>query len=114
MVDDSMGPVDKPGLAADAIPVTATSSDALVHAPAPRADVNTALQGCCVATIKQHVRFNPMMVCSECKNIIKCFTEERAFQNYLTFCRSRRRPVLTAVIEGHFTVAFRSYDTFQR
>lgn len=66
---------------------------------------------CCVQTIRAHVRFNPMMVCSACKNIIKCFREEGAFQNYLTFCRSRRRPVLMGVVDEHHTVAFRSYDT---
>ncbi len=72
------------------------------------------IPGCCVATIRQHVRFNPMMVCSECKNIIKCFSDERAFQNYLTFCRSRRRTVLTGRVEDLHTVAFRSYDTYGR
>jgi hypothetical protein len=66
---------------------------------------------CCVNTIHLHARHNPMMVCSECKQIIKCFADERSFQNYLTFCRSRRRPVLTGRVEGLFTVVFRSYET---
>ena len=72
------------------------------------------IAACCVETIRQHVRYNPMMVCADCKNIIKCFSEERAFQNYLTFCRSRRRTVLTGVVGEHYTVAFRSYDTYGR
>ena len=67
---------------------------------------------CCLATIKEHVRYNPMMVCSHCKNIIKCFDNERAFQNYLTFCQSRRRNILTGLVNEHWTVAFRSYETF--
>ncbi len=69
---------------------------------------------CCVHTIRCHVRHNPMMVCSECKHIIKCFTDERAFQNYLIFCRSRRRPILIGKVDGYWTCTFRSYDTFGR
>ncbi len=72
------------------------------------------LNACCADTIRQHVKFNPMMVCAECKNIIKCFADERAYQNYLTFCRSRKRPVTTGVVEEYYTVAFRSYDTYNR
>lgn len=72
------------------------------------------LNACCADTIRQHVKFNPMMVCSECKNIIKCFADERAYQNYLTFCKSRKRPILTGVVEEYYTVAFRSYDTYNR
>jgi hypothetical protein len=75
---------------------------------------SSALHACCVETIRNHVLHNPMMVCSKCKFIIKCFTDERAYQNYLVFCRSRRRPIVTDVIDGYFTCAFRSYDTFSR
>lgn len=76
--------------------------------------VSGAVAPCCVSTIRHHVRYNPMMVCSHCKFIIKCFTDERAYQNYLIFCRSRRRPVVTGVVDGYYTCAFRSYDTFSR
>lgn len=75
---------------------------------------SSSLPSCCVETIRHLVRDNPMMVCSHCKFIIKCFTDERAYQNYLIFCRSRRRPVVTGVVDGYFTCAFRSYDTFSR
>jgi hypothetical protein len=81
----------------------------------PSADVSAddlrEIPGCCVVTIHQHARHNPMMVCSECKQIIKCFQDERAFANYLTFCKSRRRPVLTGRVESLYTVVFRSYET---
>ena len=76
--------------------------------------MNGDLSDCCVATIRPHVKFNPMMVCADCKNIIKCFKEERAYQNYLTFCKSRKRPVVTGVVDEYHTVAFRSYDTYSR
>lgn len=76
--------------------------------------MSSDLSPCCESTIRQHVKFNPMMVCAECKNIIKCFSEERAYQNYLTFCKSRKRPVVTGMVEEYYTVAFRSYDTYTR
>ena len=69
---------------------------------------------CCVRTMNQHVRFNPMMVCAECKNIIKCFIDERAFENYVKFCQSRRRPIETGKVQDYWTVVFRSYDTYSR
>ncbi len=73
-----------------------------------------SIPGCCVSTISMHVRFNPMMVCADCKNIIKCFDDERAYQNYLKFCQSRRRPILMGRVENYWTIAFRSYDSFGR
>jgi hypothetical protein len=76
--------------------------------------VTGQLNDCCVDTIRNHVEHNPMMVCSKCKFIIKCFTDERAYNNYLVFCRSRRRPIVIGVIDGYHTCAFRSYDTFNR
>lgn len=76
--------------------------------------VQNGIPTCCISTIEQHVLNNPMMVCAECKNIIKCFVDERAYDNYLKFCRSRRRPVLTGKIQNHWTIAFRSYDTYTR
>jgi len=82
--------------------------------PLAREQPGCDIPACCEATIFEHVRINPKMVCSTCKNIIKCFPEERAFQNYLTFCRSRRRTVLTGLVQHYWTIAFRSYDTFNR
>ena len=73
-----------------------------------------SVPACCIATIGQHVEHNPMMVCAECKNIIKCFTDERAYVNYRKFCDSRRRPIVTGRVGIYFTVAFRNYDTYGR
>jgi hypothetical protein len=69
-----------------------------------------AVSRCCVETIGHHVRHNPMMVCAECKQIIKCFSEESPYRNFLTFCRSRRRPVTVGKVAGYHTVVFRSYN----
>ena len=51
------------------------------------AEANTLLP-CCKHTIDQHAAFNAMMVCSECKQIIKCFSDEKAYTNYQRFCAS--------------------------
>lgn len=67
---------------------------------------------CCKATIKMHAANNPMMVCSDCKQIIKCFDDERAFKNYQRFCASRHRRILATVFENRFIVVFKSYDTY--
>ncbi len=80
----------------------------------PAASLHGSIPVCCVSTISTHVRFNPMMVCADCKNIIKCFDDERAYQNYLKFCQSRRRPILMGRVENYWTIAFRSYDSFGR
>lgn len=85
-------------------------------APAPAAPPSLTgdVPDCCVRTIRQHAKFNPMMVCGECKQIIKCFTDQRAFENYLTFCKSRRRQILRGTVETLYTVVFRSYETSYR
>lgn len=68
-----------------------------------------AIMRCCQATIADHVKHNPMMVCSECKQIIKCFPDIRAYKNFLTFCESRRRAVTVGQVAGYHTVIFRSF-----
>ncbi|NRA67845.1 MAG: hypothetical protein HRU19_25415 [Pseudobacteriovorax sp.] len=75
------------------------------------AEANTLLP-CCKHTIDQHAAFNAMMVCSECKQIIKCFSDEKAYTNYQRFCASRHRKILATVYEGTHVVVFSSYDTY--
>lgn len=67
---------------------------------------------CCKRTIDMHGENNPMMVCSECKQIIKCFEEEKAFRNYRRFCQSRHRRILSTRYSNWWVVVFRSYDTY--
>ena len=82
--------------------------------PMPVAAPQTDLAACCVRTIHIHSRHNRMMVCSDCKQVIKCFTEEQPLRNYLRFCASRARKVTTGTVEGMSIVAYSSYDTFSR
>lgn len=68
------------------------------------------LSACCKDTIDMHAANNPMMVCAECKQIIKYFDDERAFRNYCAFCVSRHRPIQAAKYKDIFVVVFRSHD----
>jgi len=70
------------------------------------------LMPCCIKTLGIHSTHNPMMVCPECKQIIKVFSEESPFRNYIRFCESRHRKVFTAKHVDQYVVVFRSYDTF--
>ncbi len=80
--------------------------------PAPSLDDNGELKGCCKKTIDLLGENNPMMVCGDCKQIIKCFDNEKAYRNYQLFCRSRHRSFLATFFEPWWVVVFRSYDTY--
>lgn len=80
---------------------------------APATDqVKADLLKCCKNTIDMHGENNPMMVCSECKQVIKCFKEEKAFRNYQRFCHSRHRRILATHYSIWWVIVFKSYDTF--
>ena len=51
-----------------------------------------------------------MMVCTGCKQIIKCFRDDKSYRNYVTFCNGRRRAIQTGYVDTYFTVVFKSYD----
>jgi len=72
-----------------------------------------SVKACCVTTINVHARFNPMMVCSECKHIIKCFLDKPAYDKYLIFCKSRKRQVAIGRVGDYHTIIFKSYDAFR-
>jgi hypothetical protein len=80
--------------------------------PHDQHEESSELLTCCQETIKLHAANNPMMVCAECKQIIKCFDDEKAFRNYQRFCASRHRRILATSFADRFIVVFRSYDTF--
>lgn len=73
---------------------------------------NEVIGSCCLKTIDIHSNNNRMMVCPECKQIIKCFREEKDFRNYLIFCHSRRRNVKTTIYDNQYVVVFNSYNTY--
>lgn len=67
---------------------------------------------CCKKTIDMHADNNPMMVCSDCKQIIKCFDQEKAFRNYKRFCQSRHRNIIATEYAKWWVIIFKSYETF--
>lgn len=67
---------------------------------------------CCKRTIHLHAKNNPMMVCADCKKIIKVFDNEKAFLNYQRFCASRHRRFLATSFQGTRIITFKNYDTY--
>ena len=76
------------------------------------AEAKDLLPTCCKETIDMHAAYNSMMVCSQCKQIIKCFDAKKAFINYRRFCASRHRRILATEYSDRYIVTFSSYDTF--
>lgn len=67
---------------------------------------------CCRRTIHMHAKNNPMMVCSECKKIIKVFDDEKSYKNYQRFCLSRHRKFLATTFAGQHVITFKNYDSY--
>ena len=67
------------------------------------------LPACCRQTVRSHVAHNPMMVCPDCKIMIKCFVDEKSYNNYVTFCRSRGRRIKTVLDSGFYFVMYNNY-----
>jgi len=76
----------------------------------PEAELSP-IASCCEETLRVHSVNNPMMVCSDCKQIIKVFRETTPYRNYLRFCKSRHRKVLSAKYKDFWVVIFKSYET---
>jgi hypothetical protein len=86
-------------------PLTPAMSSAFENAP---------MSACCENTVQLHAKHNEMMVCNECKQIIKCFREEKPLRAYLKFCESRHRKISTSVFGVWKVVTFASYEKFVR
>ena len=64
---------------------------------------------CCINTIDSHAEINPIMVCGDCRHIIKCFHDERSYMNFLAFCHSRSRNVKAIKYDKYFVVVYQSH-----
>jgi hypothetical protein len=53
-----------------------------------------------------------MMVCGECKKIIKVFDNDKAYRNYQRFCASRHRRFLATPFGDQHVVIFKNYDSY--
>lgn len=65
---------------------------------------------CCLRIFESLAHINTMMVCSDCKQILKTFREEKAYRNYLKFCQGRSRVVNTGFYKDQWIVVYHSYD----
>lgn len=74
--------------------------------------VEMDLQECCVQTIKHHAANNPMMMCPDCKQIVKCFRDEKTFRNYVKFCKSRHRKIAVTRFGEMQVVLYRTFSKF--
>ena len=72
---------------------------------------NIELASCCKKTIARHAAFNPMILCSGCQHIIKCFTGEKYYRQYIKFCKSRGRKIVTGFYSPYYVVIYRSFDS---
>ncbi len=79
--------------------------------PAPSAPLTAdAIAPCCREMVDKLAHINPMMVCGECKQIIKTFRDDRAYRNYIKFCNSRNRTYTTGFYSNQWLVIFHAYD----
>ncbi len=72
------------------------------------------LLDCCIVTIEAHGEHNPMMVCDKCKQIVKTFSSEKAFEHYVKFCEGRGRCFKTGKCGSYDVITFNVYDTFNK
>jgi|GEM_PF-1348755 hypothetical protein len=93
-----------------------TCEPSVMPSPAPLVhevpDETPELLECCKRTIQMHAKNNPMMVCGECKKIIKVFDNEKAYRNYQRFCMSRHRRFLATHFMGRHVITFKNYDSY--
>lgn len=83
-----------------------------VRLVAPDLSEDPELLECCKRTIGMHAKNNPMMVCGECKKIIKVFDNDTAYRNYQRFCASRHRRFLATRFGEQHVVIFKNYDSY--
>ncbi len=65
---------------------------------------------CCVHTMDTHASHNAMMVCPQCKQIIKCFEKENAYLNFVRFCESKHRKICTSTYKEKYVVVFHNFQ----
>lgn len=91
---------------------TSLAVNGMIAHSALRAIGRWELKSCCRETIATHAANNALMVCGDCRQIIKCFSDEKAFRNYRSFCESRSREIFTTRYENFNIIAFQSSDLY--
>ncbi|MFK7872073.1 MAG: hypothetical protein AB8C84_02730 [Oligoflexales bacterium] len=83
------------------------------HTKTPAPTSSSGFRDCCMRTVRDNAKFNPMMVCAECKYLIKCFTDDAAYRNYLKFCASRGRQVEHGMLDSYRVTIFKAFDQYR-
>jgi len=69
------------------------------------------LRSCCRDTVEKHAPHNPMIGCSGCNHLIKNFSDERAFLNYVHFCNSQNREIQIGKVKNLFIAIYQPFKT---
>jgi hypothetical protein len=77
-------------------------------------NIPNELANCCKRTIDLLSKNNPMMVCQECKHMIKVFSSDIPFKNYVRFCNSRHRSIFTCSYKELKVVIYQAFNSFGR
>lgn len=73
-----------------------------------------AISPCCHQTIDKLAKCNQMMVCPQCRQIIKVFSDDSAYRNFVKFCESRGRMVQKGVHDNLQVVVYPSFHSSNR
>ncbi len=68
--------------------------------------IDDPIADCCAETIDKEISLNSMVMCPNCKRIIKGFLSRNAFSHYVTFCESRKRQITTHKYASRYIVTF--------
>ncbi|MBP9708244.1 MAG: hypothetical protein KBD78_11420 [Oligoflexales bacterium] len=71
----------------------------------------SALPDCCHQTLDTFVAQNDMMVCHQCRRIIKVFRNEPSFDMFMVFCKSKKRLVRTYYQNALWVVSYNASFT---
>jgi hypothetical protein len=71
----------------------------------------SALPECCHQTLDTFVAQNDMMVCHQCRRIIKVFRNEPSFDMFMIFCKSKKRMVKTYYENALWVVSYNASFT---
>lgn len=74
----------------------------------PALQYTAELSPCCVQTIEKEIALNSMMMCADCRRMIKGFLSERSFSHFVAFCKSRKRQISCHKLENRFIVTYAS------
>ena len=92
-------------------------NDASLAAAAAQAEslfTKDGISPCCHKTMDLLAKNNPMMVCQDCKQMIKVFRSEPPFTNFVRFCHSRHRTIIAGKYRDLWVVTYQAFNSYGR